>query len=61
MEFTAQTTALLFAIPLLVIVGGTVTSPMPQPLSIGISVGIAVFGVFSLLVGVKHGEYRASN
>ncbi|WP_101296353.1 DUF7333 family protein [Halegenticoccus soli] len=61
MEFDLPKTALLFAIPLLVIVAGTVTSPMPPALSIGISVGIALFGVFTLVVGIKHGEYRATN
>ena len=60
MEFSLQTTVVLFAIPLLVIIGGTVTSPMPTPLSVGVSVGIAVFGVLALVIGIKHGEYRAS-
>lgn len=61
MEFDLQKTVLLFAVPLLVIIAGTVTSPMPQALSIGVSVGIAVFGVLALVVGIKHGEYRATH
>ncbi|WP_129114954.1 DUF7333 family protein [Halegenticoccus tardaugens] len=60
MEFDLPRTAILFAIPLLIIVGGTLTSPMPQPLSLGVSVGIALFGLFALYVGVKHGEYRTA-
>jgi hypothetical protein len=60
MEFDATKTGALFAIPLLVIIAGTLTSPMPRTLSVGISVGIALFGLFSLYVGVRHGEYRAS-
>jgi hypothetical protein len=61
MEFDLQKTVLLFTIPLLVIIGGTVTSPMPQPISIGVSVGIALFGVLALVVGIRHGEYRATH
>ncbi|SDM13043.1 hypothetical protein SAMN04487949_0971 [Halogranum gelatinilyticum] len=61
MEFDLQKTVLLFTIPLLVIIGGTVTSPMPQPISIGVSVGIALFGVLALVVGIKHGEFRATH
>lgn len=61
MEFDLQKTVLLFTIPLLVIIGGTVTSPMPQTISIGVSVGIALFGVLALVVGIRHGEYRATH
>lgn len=61
MEFNSRLTALLFAVPLLIIVGGTVTSPMPTTLSVGVSVGIALFGTLALGVGIKHGEYRATN
>lgn len=59
MEYDLPKTALLFAVPLLIIVAGTVTSPMPMALSAGISAGIALFGVLALVLGVKHGEYRA--
>ncbi|SEO39838.1 hypothetical protein SAMN04487948_102234 [Halogranum amylolyticum] len=59
MEFDLPKTVLLFTVPLLVIIGGTVTSPMPSGISIGVSVGIALFGVLALVVGIKHGEYRA--
>ncbi|WP_226012825.1 DUF7333 family protein [Halomicrobium salinisoli] len=61
MEFNQTVTAAVFAVVFLVIAGGTLTSPMPQPLSIGITVGLLVFGLVTLFVGVKHGEYRASS
>jgi hypothetical protein len=60
MEFDARTTGAVFAVLLLVLVGGTVTSPMPTTISLGISAGLVVFGLLTLFVGVKHGEYRAS-
>lgn len=59
MEFDRTTTVLLFAVPLLIIVAGTLTSPMPTALSVGVSVGIAAFGALALYVGVRHGEHRA--
>lgn len=60
MEFDARVTYGVFVLLLLIIVGGTVTSPMPQPLSLGISAGLVVFGIVSLFLGIKHGEYRAT-
>ncbi|WP_224447378.1 DUF7333 family protein [Haloprofundus salilacus] len=60
MQFDLTTTVALFVVPLLVIIGGTVTSPMPTTISVGVSVGIALFGVLALVVGIKHGEYRAA-
>ena len=60
MEFDARTTGAVFVVLLLVLVGGTVTNPMPTTISLGISAGLVVFGLLTLFVGVKHGEYRAS-
>ncbi|QCJ47689.1 MULTISPECIES: DUF7333 family protein [Haloprofundus] len=60
MQFDLTTTVALFVVPLLVIIGGTVTSPMPATISVGVSVGIALFGVLALVVGIKHGEYRST-
>lgn len=60
MEFDARVTYGVFVLLLLIIVGGTVTSPMPRPLSLGISAGLVVFGIVSLFLGIKHGEYRAT-
>ena len=59
MRFDLRTTSVLFTVLLLVLVAGTVSSPMPTALSAGISVGLAVFGVASLIIGIKHGEHRA--
>jgi hypothetical protein len=60
MQFDLTTTVALFVVPLLVIIAGTVTSPMPTTISVGVSVGIALFGVLALVVGIKHGEYRTT-
>lgn len=60
MEFDTKVTAVAFLVLFAVLAGGTVTSPMPQPLSYGITAGLLVFGLLSLLIGVKHGEYRAA-
>ncbi|KTG09839.1 hypothetical protein AUR64_09420 [Haloprofundus marisrubri] len=59
MQFNLTTTVALFVVLLAVMIGGTVTSPMPTAISAGVSVGIALFGVLALVVGIKHGEYRA--
>lgn len=59
MDFDLKTTSALFTLLLLVLIAGTVTSPMPTALASGISVGLAVFGVAALVIGIKHGEYRA--
>ncbi|WP_435063049.1 DUF7333 family protein [Halobaculum sp. EA56] len=60
MRFDHPNTSLLFTVMLLVLIGGTVSSPMPTALSAGIGVGLAVFGVASLVLGIEHGEYRAT-
>jgi hypothetical protein len=60
MEFDVRTTGGLFALLLFVVVAGTVTSPMPTTLSAGISVGLAIFGIVTLALGIKHGEHRAT-
>ena len=60
MEFDQRVTYGVFLVLLAVLVGGTISSPMPSGLSVGISAGLVVFGVVTLLLGIKHGEYRAS-
>lgn len=60
MEFDQRLTYGIFLVLLAVLVGGTVSSPMPTGLSAGISVGLVVFGVVTLFLGIKHGEYRAT-
>lgn len=59
MEFDTSTTAIAFVVLLAILVGGTATSPMSARTVAMVSVGLVAFGVLSLLIGVKHGEYRA--
>ncbi|MBX0324716.1 hypothetical protein EGH21_16950 [Halomicroarcula sp. F13] len=61
MEFNTTTTAIAFIILLAVLVGGTAMSPMSTSTVAMVSVGLVVFGVLSLALGVKHGEYRANH
>jgi len=60
MEFDTKTTVLAFAVLFAALVGGTVMSPMSTSTVAMVSVGLLVFGVIALLLGVKHGEHRAS-
>ena len=60
MEFNTSTTVIAFVILLAVLVGGTVMSPMDTSTVAMVSGGLVVFGVLSLVIGVKHGEYRAT-
>ena len=59
MEFNTSTTVITFIILLAVLIGGTAMSPMSTSTVAMVSVGLVVFGVLSLVIGVKHGEYRA--
>lgn len=59
MEFDTTTTAIAFVVLLAVLLGGTASSPMSTSTVMMVSVGLVVFGVLTLLLGVKHGEYRA--
>ena len=67
MEFTTGTTAGLFVAIVALGVGGLIAAPEGM---IGMDIGIimmmvlpsmAVFGLITLAIGVKHGAYRASN
>lgn len=60
MEFDTTTTALAFLVLIGVIVGGTVMSPMSTSTVAMVSVGLFIFGIFALFLGVKHGEYRST-
>lgn len=60
MKFNTTTTAVAFVILFAILLGGTAMSPMSTSTVAMVSVGLFVFGVLSLLIGVKHGEYRAS-
>lgn len=58
MEFNAPTTAIAFLILFAILVGGTAMSPMSTTTVAMVSVGLFVFGVLSLAIGIKHGKYR---
>lgn len=60
MEFNTTTTVIAFIILFVLLVGGTMMSPMSTSTVAMVSVGLFIFGVLSLVIGVKHGEYRAS-
>ena len=60
MEFDTSTTAIAFIVLLVVLIGGTAMSPMDTSTVAMVSVGLVVFGLLSLLLGIKHGEYRAN-
>jgi lipopolysaccharide export LptBFGC system permease protein LptF len=60
MEFNQTVTAALFVVLFGVLAVGTIMSPM-QTSTVGMVLGgLLVFGLVTLFVGVKHGEYRAS-
>ena len=64
MEFTTGTTAGLFIAIVALGVGGLIVAPIPMaPSTIMMMVlpSMAVFGVITLAIGVKHGAYRATN
>lgn len=58
MEFNQTTTGGLFLALYAVIVLGTWMSPMQRSTVMMVSGGLLVFGLLSLYIGVKHGEYR---
>jgi len=60
MEFDTRITALAFVVLFGVLAVGTFMSPM-QTSTVGMVLGgLLVFGLVTLLLGVKHGEYRAA-
>jgi len=64
MEFTTGTTAGLFVAIVALGVGGLIAAPIPMaPSTIMMMVlpSMAVFGLITLAIGVKHGAYRANN
>lgn len=61
MEFNTTTTTIAFIVLLAVLIGGTMMSPMSTSTVLMVSVGLIAFGVLSLLLGIKHGEYRANH
>jgi len=61
MEFDALKTAVAFLVLFGVLAVGTFMSPMTTSTVMMVLGGLLVFGVITLLLGVKHGEYRASH
>jgi hypothetical protein len=59
-EFDAVTTGVAFLVLFGVIAAGTFMSPMGTSTVVMVLGGLLVFGVLTLAVGVKHGEYRAT-
>jgi uncharacterized membrane protein YdbT with pleckstrin-like domain len=58
-EFDTTKTAVAFVVLLGVLLGGTASSPMSSSTVMMVSVGLVIFGILTLLLGIKHGEYRA--
>jgi len=61
MELDAVKTAAAFLVLFGVLAVGTFMSPMATSTVMMVMGGLLVFGVITLLLGVKHGEYRASH
>lgn len=60
MKFTGTRTVLAFGLLLAIMLTGTATSPMDDSTVMMVSGGLLVFGLLTLFLGIKHGEYRAS-
>lgn len=50
-----------FVVLLVILLGGTFSSPMPTNVSAMVGVGLIVFGVLTFYIGIKHGEFRATH
>ena len=61
MELDALKTAVAFLVLFGVLAVGTLMSPMTTSTVMMVMGGLLVFGVVTLLLGVKHGEYRATH
>lgn len=59
MEYTQTTTTVIFGGLLGLLILGTVTSPMALATTVGVILGLSLFGILILLLGIKHGEYRS--
>lgn len=60
MKFTGSRTILAFGLLLAIVLTGTAMSPMSMSTVMMVAGGLFVFGLLTLLIGIKHGEYRAS-
>ena len=61
MEFDLVKTGVGFLVLFGAVAIGTVMSPMETSTVVMVLVGIGVFGVISLWLGMQYGEYRASH
>ena len=62
MEFDLPKTAGLFVLLVAVGIGGLIGSPVPMgtdTILMMVLPSMAIFGLICLVIGVKHGEYRA--
>ena len=59
MEFDLPKTVGIFVVLFAALAVGTAMSPMSGSTVMMVLGGLLVFGVVTLLLGVKHGEYRA--
>ncbi|MDY6776063.1 hypothetical protein ACEU6E_06695 [Halorutilales archaeon Cl-col2-1] len=61
MEFDLTKTAGLFVLIVALGVGGLVAAPMMRPSTVLMMVlpSMVIYGLITLAIGVKHGEYRA--
>jgi hypothetical protein len=60
MDFDTTTTAVAFVVLFGIVAVGTFMSPMTTTTVMMVLGGLAVFGLLTLWLGVKHGEYRAT-
>ncbi|MHB9288241.1 hypothetical protein ACKVMT_14530 [Halobacteriales archaeon Cl-PHB] len=60
-DFDQTTTIVAFVVLFAALAGGTMMSPMQTSTVMMVLGGLFVFGVVTLLLGVKHGEYRAGH
>jgi hypothetical protein len=61
MEFDLAKTAGAFVVLFGILAVGTFMSPMTTSTVMMVLGGLLVFGLVTLTLGVKHGEYRASS
>lgn len=60
MEFDQTKAIGLFVVLLLVLIGGTFSSPMETSTKGMVSGGLLIFGLLTFYIGMKHGEYRVT-
>jgi hypothetical protein len=61
MDFDLMKSVGLFIVLLIIILGGTFSSPMGTTTKAMVGGGLIVFGVLTFYIGFKHGEYRESH